>query len=223
LEKEANHLPALSCLPINRSWFWKTYFPREAVKDPVKIVNDNIIPLNQAYCNFILNVAPNREGLIDDNALLALQKIGKLWKNSGPVSKIPVHDAPIISSNIAKERPAYSSWSDDMWIMDFANDDNFETSWISHPTVQRPWFEVDLGKESPFNTISICEDKKRIKVYTLSYYNEGKWNTIYSGPSRGNINIHRFDPLWGSRIKITIDAFDEPPAIAEFGVYNERR
>jgi alpha-L-fucosidase len=77
ISKEGNKLPALSCLPINANWFWKTHFPTSPVKSPVELVNDNIIPFNKAYCNFILNVAPNRKGLIDDNAVAALKEIGK--------------------------------------------------------------------------------------------------------------------------------------------------
>lgn len=223
ISKDSNTLPALSCLPINGSWFWKTSFPSQPVKDATKLVNDNIIPFNNAYCNFILNVAPNREGRIDDNALEALKAIGKLWKNNGAVAKLAVSHAPIISSNIAKGRPTNSSWSDDMWIMDFANDDNFETSWNSNRTVAKPWLEVDLGKDQPFNMITVYEREPRIRKYKLEYYDRGTWKTIFSGASKGRINIQRLDTVWGARVRISIDDYSEAPSIAELGVYNERR
>ncbi len=79
----SNQLPALSCLPLNSAWFWKTDFPSTAVKDPATLVNEDIIPYNKIYDNFILNVAPNRDGLIDENALSALAQIGRLWTNDG--------------------------------------------------------------------------------------------------------------------------------------------
>lgn len=223
ISKENNKLPALSCLPINPSWFWKTSHPRDAVKDPVKLVNDNLKPFNNAYCNFILNVAPNREGLIDDNALAALKTIGTMWKNEGPVSKLPKYDAPIISSNIAKNKPSFASWSNDMWIMDFANDDDFETAWASNPTVKNPLYEVDLGKDQPFNMITIYEHRSRIKKYRLEYFDAGKWKPLFSGETKGKANVHRFDTVWGGRVRILIDEFTDTPSIAEFGVYNERK
>jgi alpha-L-fucosidase len=71
ISKHGNRLPALSCLPINDNWFWKRSFPTSPVKSPVELVNNNIVPFNKVYCNFILNVAPNRLGLIDDNAVAA--------------------------------------------------------------------------------------------------------------------------------------------------------
>ncbi|MEI9920372.1 MAG: alpha-L-fucosidase [Bacteroidota bacterium] len=223
ISKEANSLPALSCYPIQVNWFWKPAFPTQPVKDPVKLVNDNIKPLNNVYCNFILNVAPNRDGLIDDNALDALKAIGKMWRNEGPVSKLPPSEKPIRSSNIAKNRPASSSWSDDMWIMDFANDDNFTTAWNSNPTVKNPWLEIDLGKEQPFNMVTVYESKSLIKKYRLEYYDKGTWKQLYSGTSNSKFNIVRFDTVWGGRVRILIDEFTAPPAIAEIGVYNERK
>jgi len=218
-----NRLPALACLPINDAWFWKPYFPSQAVKDPAKLIADDIVPYNKAWCNFILNVAPNREGLIDDNALAALKTIGQSWKNEGAVSPLPAVEAPIISSNLAKKQATAGSWSNDMNIMDFANDDNFRSTWQSNPSVKAPWLEVDLNKEQGFNMITIVEDKPRIKKYRLEYNLNGEWLPLLSSESKGRVNVHRFNRVWGNRIRILIDTYSEPPAIAELGVYNERK
>lgn len=226
ISKDSNSLPALSCLPINSAWFWKEDFPKTPVKDPVKLVNDNIIPFNKVYCNFILNAAPNRDGLIDDNAVAAFRRIGKLWKNEGALNNLPKNEAPIISSNIAKFKPANSSWSWDMQLMDFANDDNFKTGWESNPLVSKPWLEIELGNnEQPFNMITITEknNKNDIQSYKLEYLHNGKWQTIFSGVKSDVIKIHRFDKVWGNKVRISIEESKGSPTIAEFGVYNERR
>lgn len=226
ISKDSNSLPALSCLPINSAWFWKEDFPKTPVKDPVKLVNDNIIPFNKVYCNFILNTAPNRDGLIDDNAVAAFRRIGKLWKNEGALNNLPKNEAPIISSNIAKFKPATSSWSWDMQLMDFANDDNFKTGWESNPLVSKPWLEIELdNNEQPFNMITITEknNKNDIQSYKLEYLHNGKWQTIFSGVKSDVIKIHRFDKVWGNKVRISIAESKDSPTIAEFGVYNERR
>lgn len=226
ISKDSNSLPALSCLPINSAWFWKEDFPKTPVKDPVKLVNDNIIPFNKVYCNFILNAAPNRDGLIDDNAVAAFRRIGKLWKNEGALNNLPKNEAPIISSNIAKFKPANSSWSWDMQLMDFANDDNFKTGWESNPLVSKPWLEIELGNnEQPFNMITITEKNNNndIQSYKLEYLHNGKWQTIFSGTKSDVIKIHRFDKVWGNKVRISIEGSKGSPTIAEFGVYNERR
>jgi alpha-L-fucosidase len=224
ISTDNNRLPALSCLPINSAWFWKADFPVTPVKDADKLVNDNIVPFNKAWCNFILNVAPNRDGLIDNNALAALKKIGQQWKHEGAVSALPAYAAPIISSNIAKFQAANSSWGTDMNIMDFANDDNFRTTWQSNRSVKQPWFEVEFNKAQGFNMLTIVEDKARIKKYRLEYNENGVWKPLPSeGENAGRVKVHRFPRVWGNKVRILIDEFSETPALAEFGVYNEQR
>ena len=225
ISKETNSLPALSCLPINDNWFWKRHFPRRPVKSPTEMVNQNIIPMNQAYCNFILNVAPNREGLIDDNAVKALAEIGKLLTTMPSVPKLQTYDDPIISSNIAKHRPSNSSWGNDMSIMDFANDDRFGTSWHSNPAVKTPWWEVELQGSSALNMISLVEGggDLRIQKYRIEYFDSNIWKPLPVVAKPGRIKIHRFDRVWANKVRIIIDECSDAPAIAEFGIYNERR
>jgi len=223
ISKQYNSMPALACLPINASWFWKTNDPTSPVKDPATLVNDYIIPFNKVDCNFILNVSPNRDGLIDDNALAALKQIGKLWANDGPAPKLPPIDAPITASNIAKNQPSNSSWSDDMNIMDFANDDDFSTSWISNPTVKNPWYEIDFDRDKAFNAIVIAEEKANITNYRLEYCENGVWKPIFDGENGKRIKIHRFNRIWANKVRISISKADHQVSIAEFGVYDERR
>lgn len=220
---DRNKLPALSCLPLQATWFWKTTSPTEKLKDPSELVNKNIIPMNSAACNFILNVAPNRDGLFDENALEALATIGKRWKNDGPLAKLPQMDAPIISSNLAKRKPSNSSWSDDMDIMDFANDDNFNTAWVSNPTVKNPWYEINFGAKTDFNTIVIAEKKEQIKKYKLEYFTAGAWKPLFEGTNSNKIKIHRFNRTNGVKVRISVIEATHSPQITEFQIYNEPR
>jgi len=222
IQKESNKLPALSCLPINTAWFWKSDFPKVATKTSDDLVNKILKPLNSAYCNFILNVAPNRDGLIDDNALATLKEIGDKWKNEGPLPALPVSAMPIISSNMAKKTFANSSWSDDMFIMDFANDDSYNTAWISNPTVKEPWYEITFDKVKPVNMIVVAEKKANIKAYRLEYNENGTWKPIVSGTDPSRIKIHRFNRVWAKKVRILIDKFDSQVQLAEFQVYNEK-
>ncbi len=225
ISKESNRLPALSCLPINTAWFWKPNFPTTPVKSAESLINDNIIPLNDVYCNFILNAAPNRDGLIDDNAVETFNTIGKLWKNRGPVKKLPSFDSPIISKNIAKKKPTNSSWSDDMNIMDFANDDIFTTAWVSNRAVKNPWIEISLGdSEQGFNMVTVAQrGKNNFSKYRLEYMKNNRWIPLFSGENNDIIKIHRFDNVWGNKLRLLIEDYSNPPAITELGVYNERK
>ncbi|OJW16916.1 alpha-L-fucosidase [Mucilaginibacter sp. 44-25] len=221
LAKETNVMPSLACLPLQQSWFWKTDFPTTPVKDAAKMVNE-LTTLNKAGCNFILNVAPNRDGLFDDNALAALKEIGRLWKNDYPATNFAPTGEPIISTNLAKRKPTNSSWSDDMNIMDFANDDDFTTSWTSNAEVKAPWWEVDFGRDTEFNTIAITEPKANITAYHVEYLQNGTWKTLLKGNTTKRVKIHRFATTWGNKVRVVVDEAPLPPSLAEVGIYNEK-
>ncbi|RDC55932.1 carbohydrate-binding protein [Pedobacter chinensis] len=224
LSKESNKLPALACLPLQENWFWKTSFPTTPVKNVSELVNNFIIPYNGAYCNFILNVAPNKNGLIDDNAVAALKEMGKLYTKSATPPKLPQHPAPIISSNIAKHVKSNSSWSDDMNLMDFANDDNFGSSWSSNSTVKAPWYELTFEKGTPCNMVVLTAGNSSGAKYSLEYFVNGKWKPL-TAKAEGDrkVSIFRFERIWCEKIKVKLSDFKHAPAIAEFGVFNERR
>ena len=224
ISRDSNRLPALSCLPIQQNWFWKPHFPSSPVKDPAKMVEENIIPLNKAYCNFILNVAPNRDGLMDENALAALKEIGRLWKHEGGLPPLSVGQTPIISSNLAKNRPTNSSWSNDYSIMDFANDDNFRSAWVSHRSISQPWIEVYLDQEQAFNLITITQsERSHIEKYRFEYLENGVWKPLLSEQNKqGRVIVHRFPRVWGSRVRFLIDDYQGLAAVTEWGIYNER-
>ncbi|MBB5351585.1 alpha-L-fucosidase [Haloferula luteola] len=225
ISKETNRLPAMSCLPLNGAWFWEPRFPEEPVKDPQELVEKNLRPFNEAYCNFMLNVSPNADGKLDDNALVALKEMGEMWEPSKKRIRVPDGIAPIVASNLAKGRPAESSWSDDMWIMDFANDDDFGTSWISHPSVEKPWWEVELGKGTRFNMITLFEAEPRVESYKLEFWDGSHWKTLAAGrgEKQGRLTVHRFEEVEAEKVRIEIEKFHAPPVIAEFGVYHETR
>lgn len=224
ISREHNELPALSCLPINATWFWKDSFPTSTVKNPEYIVNNNINPLNAIDCNFILNVAPNRDGLIDDNAKAALKRIGEIWNDMAIVPPILSDvESPIVSRNLAKHEKVQSSWSDDMSIMDFAVDDNFQTLWKSNPEVKQPWFEINFKRMTDFNAITIYDPRLSFDDYDIYYELAGQWKLLSLKKSNRNVKILRFNRVFGEKVKVIIKHFVEPPSIAEIGVYNEIR
>ena len=226
ISTQQNRLPALACLPLQSSWFWKTSFPTDKLKDPEEMVRQNIEPYGEAYCTFILNVAPNREGLMDDNALTALKEIGELWKKRGHVADVPQAEAPIISSNLAKNSPAEGSWSDDYAIYDFANDDDFNSCWNSNREVKEPWWRVSFEREKAFNMVVITDrNDDRLQRYRLEYLSPEGWKTLFEGqsPCKERVKIHRFPTVWGSQVRLTVLESKGVASVAEVGVYCERR
>lgn len=230
ISKETNQLPAASGIPINASWFWKESFPTDSVKSAENLVYNNLIPLNEAHCNFILNAAPNRDGLIDDNAAAEFKKIGELWKYPGKAPKLEVHKSPIISTNKAKGKPMNSSWSFDTQISDFANDDNFTSAWVSYDTVKEPYIEVVLGEDTPVNAIGFVElddvpyyykaKESRIGSYAISYYSNGQWSDLKVEQQSDFVRIHICpSEIKASKVRIAFSNCKKGLAVSELLVY----
>lgn len=221
ISPETNSLPAMACYPLQRTWFWKEEFPSAPLKDVEAIVRENIIPYNQAYCTYILNAAPNRDGLIDDNAAAAMARIGQIWKNTGHMVDVPKAPAPITEVNLAIGRPCDSSWSDDMMLMDFANDDDFSTCWVSSPMVREPWWSVTLPEDTPVGMVVMTEKKADVvKKWQLELRQDGIWTPVQADEQViGRVHILRFPQRPADAVRLKFTRWDGELAIAEIGVY----
>lgn len=223
-----NQLPAMACYPLQRTWFWKESFPTDTLKDVDRIVAENIIPYNNAYCTYILNAAPNRDGLIDANAAEAMRHIGRIWNNTGHLVDVPEAPAPITDINIAVGRPCDSSWSDDMNLMDFANDDNYHSCWVSSPAVESPWWRVDLDCETPVGMVVITEGEDScLKGYTVELLHDGKWIAVHretpGSAVRSRVHINRFPVTKAESVRIRFTSYEGLLSVAEIGVYSPYR
>jgi alpha-L-fucosidase len=65
---------------IQSEWFWKKKFPTEPLMSIEEIVTKRLKVLDSRNCNFLLNCAPNRDGLLDDNVVKRLAETGKAYK-----------------------------------------------------------------------------------------------------------------------------------------------
>ena len=223
ISAQDNTLPAMSCYPLQRTWFWKESFPTDELKDVEQIVRENIVPYNEAYCTYILNAAPNREGLIDPNAVAAMRRIGQLWQNTGHLVDVPEAPAPIIDLNLAVDRPCDSSWSDDMMLMDFANDDDFSSCWVSSPAVKEPWWQVELAPGTPVTTVVVTEGpESRVGGFVVEVRFGDAWIPVYTeaAPASSKVHVCRFTPIAADAVRVRFTAFEGLLSIAEIGVYS---
>ena len=190
-----------------------------------QLVEKILIPYGKAHCSFVLNAAPNRDGLIDNNALQTLKEIGALCakdvKNTYPV---PVCEAPIVGRNLALGMPAEASWSYDICIMDFANDNDYKTAWYGMPEVKNPYWEVDLGRDCVADKVVLTEPAKNrvIQAYRIECKTmQGNWETIFEGETttQNRVKIHTFPARMMAKVRVTITQYSGYPGIAELGVY----
>ncbi|MCM1448933.1 MAG: alpha-L-fucosidase [Clostridiales bacterium] len=224
IQSDTSFLPSMACYQLQDTWFWKSYFPDKETRSPETLVNNNLVPMNKVGCTFILNAAPNTDGLIDDNAMASLKKIGKIWRNTGHEANVAETGHPITASNIAKGCHVTGSWSFDMGIHDLVTDDDFGSAWYSNPAVKEPWISVELGETQPLNMVVItCHKDSRLDKYSIEYRTGGEWKTLFDGnaPTDRRVKTHRFDRVYADAVRLRTTANDKPLIINEIGVYNE--
>ena len=155
-----------------------------------------------------------------------MQRIGQIWKNTGHIVDLPIAPKPITDINMAINRRCDSSWADDMNLMDFANDDNFATCWVSSPEINNPWWLVELDKTAQVSMVVITEGhNSRLSEYTIEISKDGVWKQVDNQSStssiRSRVHISRFSPIEADAVRVRFKAQENTLSIAEIGVYGE--
>ena len=151
-------IPSQSGTTLQSEWFWKADYPTQPLRPARQIVDDWLVPFNQGHCNLILNVAPNREGRFDQNAIDRLAEVGRLWSDPGPAPKV-TPSIFITTPNLAFSRRSFASSSADTSGPDLANDNNFDTAWTWDVGQTSGWLEIVFDRPTPFNTATIVEPR----------------------------------------------------------------
>jgi len=220
-------IPSQAANTLQSVWFWKEGFPDEKLRPAHQVVDEWLVPFNQSHCNLILNVAPNREGLFDNNAVQRLAEIGKLWSHPEPLPSF--RPAIVITTpDLAFGKPSFASGSADTSGPDLANDNNPGTYWLCDRGQTSGWLEIDLKGPVPFNTVAVVEPTylddygrdSRITSYRVEAYKGAAWVPLLTNTST-QIAVHRVPRTTAERVRLIIQGSKEPPGIAELGVYDE--
>jgi len=135
---------------------------------------------------------------------------------------VPASYKPITQRNVAKGKPSESSWSYDMEIMDFANDDDFTTCWTSEESVAAPYWQVELPGGETINMISILEGEPgAMGKYRISYRNNGQWLTLCTAEAdkSNRFHQHEFAAVKADAVRIDITERHGKVQFYEIGVY----
>jgi alpha-L-fucosidase len=218
-------IPSQSANTLQSVWFWKESFPTEALRPAAQVVNEWLIPFNQRHCNLILNVAPNREGRFDQNAIDRLAAIGQLWKERQPAPQL--EPAVVITTpNLTFAQPSYASSIADTSGPDLANDNNPGTYWIAGEGQTSGWLELHLERPTAFDTVTVIEPvylddygtTSRIVSHRVEVRSRGTWQTILER-GVGGVNVYRVPKTTAERIRLIVSGRELSPGVAEFGLY----
>lgn len=221
-------VPSQSGTTLQSDWFWKRSYPTAELAPARTIVEEWLKPFNENHCNLILNVAPNRDGRFDDNAVARLAEIGRLWRNPGPAPRID-RAVTITTPDLAAGRPAWASASDEAVGPDQAFDDNFRSYWLADRGEDAAWIEVRFDEAVSFNTLSLVEPlhaegygtTSRIVAYKVEAELGGTWTEVASGGTPAHYQFHEFPRTTATRVRLTVRG--RQPGVTELGLYDEPR
>jgi len=160
--------------------------------------------------NFLLNVPPDRRGLIHETDAARLRELGQVLRKT-------------FEKDLAEGAAAFASETMDSRhdVANILNDDG-DSFWCPHEGTEQAAIELDLGCVKKFNRVMLMEHIKsgqRVESFTLEYWKDGCWIEFYRGTVIGYKRICCFDTIESSRLRLNITGSRWFPTISRFGIY----
>ncbi len=192
---------------IRNGWFYHTK-DDSTVKSPEKLVDIyfNSVGLNGVL---LLNVPPDKRGLIHENDIKALNGMRKLLDET-------------FRTNLAKEATLITHNSRQNSSLKNILDDNLETYWIADQQDLQTSVELTFDKNQKFNCAMLQENiliGQRIEKFHIDYWDGNTWNTFAKATTVGYKRLIRFPVVTTKRIRIVIKESRLNPTLSTFGLY----
>jgi len=194
---------------IRPGWFY-----HEAENDKVKSVNqliDNWYHSAGMNGNFILNLPPDKRGLIHENDVKALQGLKAYVDKAFSVDYSD--NATVFGSNTRGKSADFAA--------DKAFDTDQETYWATDDAVQNAFIEIDFEKKIEVNALLVQEYiplGQRIKGFTIEAHIDDRYTEVAKGITIGNRRLVKFKTVNTSKLKISFNG-KASPVISNIEVY----
>jgi len=203
-------VPAEADVSIRPGWF---YHAKE--DDRVKSLDQLLEIYYRSVgmgCNLLLNVPPDRRGLIHENdvaRLMALRKVLDLTFDEDLAQGKAVH-----ASNVRGNDAQFGAAK--------LTDGDRDTYWATDDNVTEAQATVDLGEVMLFNRVRIQEFialGQRVEGFAIDAYIDAAWREIATGTTIGPRRILRLDGIMTDRVRLRITSSRACPTISTLELY----
>ncbi|MFT2008481.1 alpha-L-fucosidase [Pontibacter sp. 13R65] len=202
-------IPAEVNTSIRPGWF---YHEKEdsQVKTPEQLFDLYLTSVGRGS-TLLLNLPPDKRGLIHENDVKALQGWRKLLDQE-------------FKTNLAAKAKA-DTYRGNAKAFAAANltDGDKETYWTTDDNTTSGSLEIDLGKVQPVKYVLLQEYIKlgqRVKSFSVDVWQENTWKPVATATTIGYKRILKLDdPVSTSKIRITIQDAKASPVISAIEVY----
>ncbi|MDQ6422138.1 alpha-L-fucosidase [Paenibacillus sp. LHD-117] len=205
-ERELIWYPAEVNTSIRPGWFYHASEDHQvkSLKELLHIYYGSV----GGNATFLLNIPPDRRGLIHENDRQRLKELGDVIRRTFE------HNLAQGASAVASETRSGSS-------PDYMLDGNRDTCWAPEDGTEAASIEIDLHREMTFDHIVLQEYRygQRIERFELEYEDAGEWSPLYKGTVIGYKKICQFDAITSRRVRLRIKESRWCPSIAAFEAY----
>jgi alpha-L-fucosidase len=204
--------PAECDVSIRKGWFWHES-QNSTVKTPEKLVDLYFDSVGRG-ANLLLNVPPNREGIIQSQDALSLAAY------SQRVRHMFAHD--LMAS--AELRPSsVRGGSMTRFGPQNLRDGNRTSYWTTDDSERRPELTIDLGSTKQIAVIRLREAillGQRVRGFSIDAWQSNTWKEVTALSSIGSCRLIRYtDPLTTNRLRLRITDSEACVCLAELGVF----
>ncbi|MFC4592288.1 RICIN domain-containing protein [Sphaerisporangium corydalis] len=194
-------------LSARHNWFWQT---GETWRSPAELLEIYYGSVGR-NCNFLLNISPNRQGLLDQSAIDTLSQFGTTVSQTFATNLASGATAANDSgtSNGTGHTP------------DLTVDGDLDSSW--QPTGTTGALVLTLPSSRTFDVISVQEDLnigQRTRSFAVDSWNGNSWTQIATDTTIGHKKLIRLaSPATTTRVRLRITGSRAVPSVAEIGLY----
>ena len=201
-------VPAEVDVSIRRGWFY------HESQDSMVRSPENLLELYYSSVgrnsNLLLNVPPDRRGLLHENDVKSLMGFRELREKEFAIELAKGKKA---SSDVSRGK-GYKAIN--------VNDGNPGTYWATPDEVTTGNVVIDLGTETEVNRILIQEYIRlgqRVQEFRVEAFADGSWQTLIDGTTIGHKVIRKFPVVSTSKIRVTISKSKATPLISNIELY----
>ncbi len=205
--------PAECDVPIrDHHWFFHTNDEKSlrSIKNLIDIYYRSV----GHGANLLLNVSPDRRGLLPDSDVERLREMHAILSETFDTN-IAVGKTASASNVRGGDEPGFGA----------ANlvDEKRETYWATDDGVTRASVTIDLGAPATFNRSMVQEHialGQRVEEFAVEAWTDGQWREVTSGTTIGHKRLNRFPETTARKVRLVIRKSRACPVIEAFGLYH---
>jgi alpha-L-fucosidase len=205
-------MPPECDVSIRPGWFWHEK-ENDKVKTPRQLMDLYYRSVGRGG-SLLLNVPPDRRGLLHENDVASLRDFGAIVRGT-------------FRENLAAKAKTRASHVRGGFGPQNLLDGDRNTYWATNDSVKTAEVEFTLPGETRFNVVRLRENiqlGQRVDAFELDRWAGGKWDTFARATSIGACRLIRTaEDITTNRVRLRITQAAVSPALSDFGLFIEAK